>query len=78
MRDFRLYYVVFVNLASVMYIFPSARKSNIPQWVQLKVTKNWKKALQKNVTNVKMYHYATPNEKHKNAKPILYVYVKVL
>ena len=32
---------------------------------------------QKNMTNVKMYDYATPNEKHKNAKSILYVYVKV-
>ena len=33
--------------------------------------------LKKSVTNVKMYDYATPNEKHKNAKAILYVYVKV-
>ena len=31
----------------------------------------------KSMTNVKMYDYATPNEKHKNTKPILYVYVKV-
>ena len=61
-----------LRLHVVKVIFPSEFNVIFPSEFNSKTGK-----LKKYRTNVKMYYYATPNEKHKNAKAILYVYVKV-